>query len=153
MKYIPLSQGKRAIVDDDDFEYLSQWKWHFASGYAVSTTIKKGSTYMHQIVNCTPKGLETDHKNGDKLDNRKENLRTATKSQNVHNMGGRKNSTSRYKGVNWDKDRKKWLVRIANDKKQKNLGRYRSEEEAALAYNKVAIEYFGEFARLNEIYT
>ncbi len=105
MKKIPLTQGKFALVDDEDFEYLNQWKWKFLSGYAARKKGKK-TIYMHRLVNNTLDNKSTDHINMNKSDNRKENLRSSTSSQNKFNrdsMGG----SSKYKGVSWNKKREK----------------------------------------------
>lgn len=155
MKKIPLNSRSGpvgyALVDDEDYEYLSQWKWHLTGGYAVCTTIKCGVTYMHSIVNCTLKGMSTDHINRDKLDNRRQNLRTCNQSQNMANGPLQKNNTSLYRGVVWDKDRLKYRAQIQFEGKPRNLGRYASKREAALAYNAAANVLFGPFAVLNEV--
>ena len=112
VKKIKLSQGKFSIVDSRDYEHLSQWKWCFHhTGYAVRVEkIKKPCgkrtgqmIFLHREVSKTPKGLYTDHINGDKLDNRKENLRHATKKQSSRNTAPHKKSSSRYKGVVFNK--------------------------------------------------
>ena len=153
---IELTKGKFSTVDDDDFEYLSQWKWHCNSnGYASRSTYYKKdcgkrsvkTIHMHRVVNETKDSLQTDHINGDKLDNRKENLRSCTNSQNQMNRRNDKNESSKFKGVYRYKD--KWGARIKKDKKSKHLGFFKSEKEASVEYDKAAKEYFGEFARLN----
>lgn len=155
MKRISLSQGKFALVDDEDFEFLSQWKWSFHKGYAVRTVsrIKNGKlvskhAYMHREVNETPDGFITDHINGNKLDNRRANLRSCTSSQNA---GNRKVGfgVSKYKGVSWDNKNKKWKSTVKFLGKSIHLGFFLYEGEAAEAYNKAAVKYFGEFANLN----
>ena len=93
--------------------------------------------------------LQVDHINGNRLDNRKENLRLVTPQQNNMNRKPLKNSTSKYKGVFWDKNRNKWLVLIMIGDKSRYLGRYQDEREAALAYDKAAKKLFGEYAHLN----
>ena len=93
--------------------------------------------------------LQVDHINGNRLDNRKENLRLATPQQNQMNRKSHRNSTSKYKGVSWDKSRNKWRALIMIDNKYKHIGRYQDEREAALAYDKAARELFGEYAHLN----
>ena len=93
--------------------------------------------------------LQVDHINGNRLDNRKENLRLVTPQQNNMNRKPLKNSTSKYKGVFWDKNRNKWLVLIMIGDKSRYLGRYQDEREAALAYDKAAKKLFGEYAYLN----
>ena len=159
MKQIPLSKGKFALVDEDDFEFLNQWKWQcMANGYAVrghflgkiDGKYKSKIIYMHRFINKTPDGLETDHINNDRLDNRKANLRTVTRSQNGRNVSPKKTGSSKYKGVSWHPQRKKWVAWIKYKEKQTYLGIFKSEVDAALAYNFAAIEHFGEHAGLNK---
>jgi len=142
MKKIPLTKGKFAIVDDEDFEFLNQWKWHFSdAGYAHrSQYIRKGvGKYtskiirMHRIVNDTPEGLFTDHINQDKLDNRKSNLRVAGKSLNGLNRGKNKNNTSGHKGVYWDKWSDKWKAELKIRGKKLSLGRFLDIKDAVKA--------------------
>lgn len=153
-KEIPLSQGKYAVVDDGDFEWLTQWKWFFAKGYA-NRTGSKGRKYrgkdipMHRQILDAPDGLQVDHINGDTLDNRRRNLRLVTSAQNHWNQAPVRGITSKYKGVSWDKPRHKWTAHITCHYEQKNIGRFCSEEEAARAYDQEARRLFGEFARTN----
>jgi hypothetical protein len=152
MKNIQLTQGKVAIVDDADFEWLSQWPWFFSTGYAIRREGKlfgRKNIMMHRLIMNTPEGMDTDHINGDKLDNRRENLRVCTRSQNMQNTTRRSDNTSGYKGVDWDKENGKWRAEIKVDSRRINLGRYDSAEEAALAYDRAAREYHGEFANTN----
>ncbi|KKN77561.1 hypothetical protein LCGC14_0358360 [marine sediment metagenome] len=163
MKRIKLTQGKFAIVDDADYEWLSQWKWYAVklSGifYAVrgswgywGVSPKKKSVrqiLMHREVMSAPKNQQIDHRNNDALDNRRENLRIATPSQNAQNRRPRKNTTSRHKGVSWYKKYEKWCAFITIDHKNKNLGYFDDEDDAGRAYDKKALEAFGEFANLN----
>lgn len=161
-KTIILSKRYEAIVDDEDYEYLNQFKWHarVVSGtqYAKrSVRFPKNTTInMHrQIMNC-PKNKMIDHINGDGLDNRKINLRVCTRSQNLMNSKKPKDAkTSKYKGVclskQTDNHEKCWRAEIRLNKKSIYLGAFYSETDAAKAYNKAAIKYFGEFAQLNEI--
>lgn len=105
---------------------------------------------MHvQIMNFP--NLSVDHINGNTLDNRKENLRIVTHSQNTKNRTKSKNKTSKFKGVNFCKRSKKWRVRIKVEYKSINLGYYTNEIEAAIAYNKAAKKYFGKYAKPNVI--
>lgn len=108
---------------------------------------------MHRIINKTPKGFSTDHINGNRLDNRKVNLRTCTHTENMRNRNVRPKSskTSIYKGVYKLKNAKKWTASIHINKKEKYLGVYVNEDDAAIAYNKAAEKYFGEFASYNII--
>jgi hypothetical protein len=155
MRQIPLSQGKFTIVDDEDFEYLNQWKWYYREsvrgsnlGYAIRSTDKKR---MHRIINKTPKGMYTDHINRNKLDNRKENLRTCTYSQNNCNKEIRSDNTSGFKGVIWLKRRSRWIVRLCKSGKCINGGSFKDKNEAAKRYNSLAIALFGKFAKLNQV--
>ena len=97
----------------------------------------------------TPKGMATDHINGDGLDNRKQNLRICTHAENLRNRRLGKNNTSGYKGVSWHKLHKLWYAHISHNKKLMSLGYFKDKEEAAKAYDRKAIELFGEFAKLN----
>ena len=106
---------------------------------------------MHRIVNNTPDGFDTDHRDGDKLNNRRYNLRIATRSQNSMNQKIRKNTSSEYKGVYYKKRDKCWEAQIGINNCPKYLGNYSSEIEAAKIYNKAALKYHGEFARLNNL--
>ena len=160
IKKIPLTQGKFATVDAEDYEYISQWKWYYSStGYAARSIHlgmfnckqKQKIIYMHRIINTTPEGMDTDHIDMDKLNNQKKNLRGCSRSQNNMNMKGNKNTSSKYRGVYWVKERKKWSVNICKDKYRRYIGSFTSEEKAGEAYNKAALEHFGEFAKLNII--
>ena len=157
MKDIELTQGKVALVDDEDYEYLKQSKWYAHNQrdgecYAMGG---RGKIYMHRLIMGTPKGMYTDHINGNGLDNRKENLRVCTNAQNLMNRPKSKINTTGYKGVTISKyrDRINTYIRaqININGKNKFLGFHKTPELAAKAYNKAAIKYHGEFAQLNEI--
>ena len=156
-KTISLTRGFVTIVDDADYDYLMQWKWFCDyAGYAKRNMPeikgeKKGCFYMHRIIMCAPIGLEVDHINWNKLDNRRENLRLCYHAQNGMNKAGLMNASSKYKGVCWCQQTKKWKATIQVNKKQIWLGRFDSEIDAALTYNVAAEKYQGEFAHLNEI--
>lgn len=152
---IPLTQGKSAIVDADDYEYLSQFNWHYTkTGYAARKIKKNGaftSLKMHRdIMNPSP-DRHLDHINREKLDNRKSNLRFCTDAENNLNKAPRKGCASKYKGVWWSKERKKWVAEIKRGEKRIRLGRFICEKAAALAYNKAASDLHGEYAYLNEV--
>lgn len=156
MKQIPLTQGQYAIVDDEDYEWLNQWKWcavrDHRTFYAMRTdrtSGRKTNIRMHRQILNVPKGKITDHKNRKGYDNRKHNLRICTYSQSAFNRRSNKNSRSKYKGIHWRKDRKKWSTQIIYNSKTINLGHFISEIEAAKAYDHKAKELFGEFANLN----
>lgn len=145
MKYIRLSQTKRAIVDDEDFVWLNQWKWHYSSGYArrhKPRTEGTGYYYLHQVINKTPTGLDTDHINRNALDNRRKNLRSVSRSTNMLNVGKRKFSkfvpTSTLVGVRWIARLGKWQAKITVNYKPIHLGLFKTEKQAALAYKKYA---------------
>ncbi len=146
-KLIPLSQGKFAKVDNEDFDRLKEINWCLSAGRYVTNLVLG---YIHRFIMNAPPHLEVDHENGDGLDNRKSNLRLATKQQNQMNQRVQKiKKSSKYKGVSWDKSKSKWVSAIKKNYKRINLGRFLNEEEAAKAYDKKAIELFGEFAYLN----
>lgn len=164
MKYINLTKGKRAIVDDDDFSKVYLYKYHYDTwGYAVrsewSAIDKRNKkVFLHRDILEPPSGLQIDHINGNKLDNRKENLRICTASENVrHRPIGVKN-TSGYKGVIFSgKLNKKnpWVASInigtGKNRKHHHLGYFSTKEDAALAYNIHAKKFFGEYAYLNNV--
>lgn len=154
MKQIPLTQGKFAIVDDDMFDYLSQWKWQCVSvGYAQRRTGsilgKRTWIYMHRQIMNAPKTLEVDHINGNKLDNRRENLRLCTRAQNRRNNNMQMNNVSGFKGVSWAKRDQKWRAKIRVDGRTIHIGNFEDPKEAARAYDAKARELHGEFARTN----
>lgn len=156
MKKIKLTQGKFAIVDDADFEWLNQWKWCFNKGYAVRTIylekinrkwkIKKIS--MHRLIINTPDSMETDHIDNNKLNNQRQNLRIATSSQNKFNMPKSPNNTSGYKGVNWSKDHKKWRVAMQINKEFIHVGYFLNKNDAYKAYLKATKIYQRNFSFL-----
>ena len=155
MKQIPLTQGKFAIVDDEDYEYLMQWKWcvvrHKKGRWYASTHINNKTIYMHRWLIQNKPGKFTDHRNGNGLDNRRVNLRSCSPSQNGHNSKCRAGGTSKFKGVSWDRRYSKWRASIGIKYKLYNLGRFVNEKDAAMAYNEKATKVFGEFAYLNII--
>jgi len=150
MKHIKLTQGKFAIVDNTNFEWLNQWKWCAQKGISTWYAIrrdKKGKTIrMHRIILNTPEGMDTDHINSNGLDNRICNLRICSRSQHHRN---RKPKKGKYKGVNMGGRANKWQARITIKGKRMSLGYYKKKEDAARAYNIAAIKYFGNYARTN----
>ena len=163
MALIDLTGGGFAVVDDEDFEYLSQWKW-FRARYAIRGTKtkingkwKNKTHFMHREI-MELHGFKygdkmvTDHINGDTFDNRKENLRIVTNRQNAFNQKKNGiNKTSIYKGVRKVRNRPGWEANIWTNGKNKYIGYFQTEIEAALAYNSVANSLFEEYARLNEV--
>ena len=120
------------------------------SGYVMIQLNKETKLMLHRAILGEVEYF-VDHINGNKLDNRKCNLRQATKNQNEHNTPMRATNTSGYKGVSWAKQNKKWQAQITVNSKHKHLGFHTTKEAAARAYNRAALEYHGEFAYLNEI--
>lgn len=154
MREIPLTKGKVAIIDDEDYPKVSEYKWCYSTGYAVSRRIEGGQKVillMHRLIMDAPKELVTDHINHDRLDNRRANLRLCTRHQNNCNMPMRSNNKSGYKGVYWRAARNKWQANVRYEGKEYYLGLFENLNEAALAYNAKATELFGEFAHLNVI--
>lgn len=155
-KKIRLTKGKCALVDNEDFGYLNQWKWHLhTEGYACRSTTstiigKRKRIYMHSLINQTPIGTGTDHINGNALDNRKSNLRTANQSQNSMNRKTAYGS-SQFKGVCLNKANGRWMAYIGYKRKLKSLGYFDCELAAAKRYNIEAKTLFGEYARLNNV--
>ena len=144
-------KGKFALVDKDDFESLNQWRWHLSTQGYVKRSKNLGNGkwkwyFMHSCILKVPNGFENDHKNRNKLDNRKANLRICTKTQNIANRVAR--SKSGYKGVK-KCSKNSWRAMIQRDNKMVYLGSYKSPEEAALAYDMAAATLHGEFACLN----
>ena len=160
MKHIQLTQGKFALVDNVDFEYLNQWKWYahkrrktwYAGRNVRSCSVQ---IQMHQLILKRMGYIRhklTDHKNGNGLDNRRHNLRPATFAQNNHNRQLAANNTSGYKGVYWFKRTTKWVARIMVHGKYFYLGAFQYKIDAAKAYNKAAKKFFGKFAKVNKIW-
>ena len=150
MKNIQLTKGFVAIVDDEDYEFLSQWKWcYHANGYAIRN-YKGRSIQMHRVVNHTPAGFQTDHINMDKLDNRKCNLRSVTRGENNQNRPAARNSTSKYKGVHFSNRDGVWIGQFKPvGEKCIRLGTFNSELAAAMAYDAMAKSLGAKTARLN----
>lgn len=160
-KRIPLTQGKFAIVDDEDFEYLNQFNWCANkignTYYAVRVLYlgggrknqKRKKIFMHRQILNAQDGEEVDHRNHCTLDNRKQNIRFCTHSQNNQNRNPYKNTSSKFKGVSWNKRDKKWEVQIMLNGKTIHLGLFFDEIEAANAYDDKARELFSEFAKTN----
>jgi hypothetical protein len=160
MKQIPLTQGKFAIIDDDDFEKVNQYKWYAKSrrnkhsdSFVAARNVRKDKKQITQLMHnlILPigiDGLEIDHISNDPLDNRKVNLRLITHIQNMRNQKSFYGA-SKYKGVTTGKSTSKFIAQIKCNYKQIYIGRFDSEIDAALAYDRKARELFGEFANTN----
>jgi hypothetical protein len=147
MKELPISKGYVALVDDEDFERLSQFRWFVTKRHG---TIYASTTIMlHKMVlrSFSSEPL-IDHKNHNGLDCQKENLRTASHSLNGANRRKTK-GTSRFKGVSWDKRKQLWRAQIGKNYKTTFLGWFKNETDAAKAYDTAAVAFFGEFALIN----
>lgn len=159
MRTIPLTQGKHAIVDADDYDRLvamGSWYLH-NTGYATRNERehpngKQHLIYMHRIIVDCPTGSVVDHWDSDPLNNQKANLRICTQRENLRNQHqAQANSRSGIKGVYWVAQRGKWRTQIQIDGKLSHLGYFKNPLEAAAAYDKAALELFGEFANLNNL--
>lgn len=162
MKEIKLTQGQVALVDDEDYDMLMQYKWcahkqGCGDFYAVRTIKLDGKNYtirMHRFLMGLTKGekLVVHHKNHNTLDNRKINLINCTHKENLRHQKPQKRITSSiFKGVTWDKTKNKWMSKLQHNGFCRFLGYFTDEKEAAKAYNEAALKHFGEFALLNEI--
>lgn len=158
---IKLPKGHKAIVDDDDFEYLNQFKWcNNGNGYVThrfdNGTGRLVKTGMHKIVLERKLGRkllpteETDHIDNNPLNNTRANLRASTHQENTRNRSKTNSpASSRFKGVSKSKNAKKWSAQIKIDQKLIYLGSFNTEDAAARAYDAAARAHFGEFAKLN----
>jgi hypothetical protein len=159
---IPLTRGQQAIIDEEDLPLVGGHNWHAVQNqagdfYAVRTeNMPDGSrrrVAMHRLIAGAVEGEEVDHWDLNTLNNIRTNLRRCTKTQNHRNRPLRRDSTSGYKGVTFNPKRvaNPWQTYIGTKETRKSLGSYNTAEEAAEAYNRAAIDYYGEFARLNVI--
>ncbi len=154
IRYIPLTQGAFAIVDAADYAELARYNWcaigNKRDGFYAGRGLPGGATLlMHRAIMDPPKGMFVDHIDGNRGNNRRANLRICTPEQNNRNARPIRNSSSRFKGVHWDKKSRKWVAMIRSGGKQIFLGAFDDEIEAAKAYDRKARELFGEFAYLN----
>lgn len=142
-----MTNGGVTMVDAEDYDYYNQWKWQNILGYAVRCVYVANEKLpngkhrsinkriaLHREINNTPEGFDTDHINGNKLDNRRSNLRTASRSQNCHNAGKKNNGSKTLAGVQWRKDRNVWRSYICIQGKDIYLGAFDNEEDAHNIY-------------------
>ena len=154
---VRVGKNSFAVVDQHDHARISVLRWTLKtqpSGDKCARLSTGPTIYMHHLVIGIPTdGLVVDHINGDGLDNRRVNLRFCTKAENCRNQVKRRKikTSSRFKGVTWDKNRGKWLASITLNRKRHNLGRFTTEREAATAYNSAATRLFAKFAKLNAL--
>jgi hypothetical protein len=152
-KSIPLSQGKSALVDDEDYDRLNAYEWFLSgTGYAVGFVPRDDKfrlEYLHRFITQAAEGQLVDHINGDSLDNRQTNLRFATPRQNVQNKRLSSLSLTGLKGVGYHRDRRKYHARIQLQGICFHLGFFDDAKTAALAYDEAARLLFGEFAACN----
>lgn len=155
IRQIPLTQGKVAVVDASDYDFLMQWNWYAQfdkkkQRWTARTSQKESNKklLMHRVILSAPKGVMVDHRDGDSLNNRRStNLRLVTNQQNTCNRGPQRNNKSGYKGVSWVPRARKWMGRIRINNRVIHLGYFADKLEAAKAYAEAAKKYHGDFAR------
>jgi hypothetical protein len=141
------------LIDLESLKIVQQYKWKSKKNPVGQTYFSYSNLYLHRLIMNCPKGMVVDHINGDTLDNRKSNLRICSKLENQYNQKKHKgNRHSKYKGVTFRKElkTKPWEAFIYNNYKSTRIGYFKTEREAAEAYNKAALEVYGSFAKLNE---
>lgn len=152
MKKILLTQNQFALVDDEEYQRLSEYKWCYQKpGYATRRDGRK-ALLMHRAILNTPKDKFTDHRDGNGLNNQKHNLRICTPKQNARNRIKSENKTSKFKGVSKVIRNAKyqyWEARVWHKDQQIHIGFFKSEHHAALAYDLWANDMYGEFAKTN----
>lgn len=152
--YVPLTQGYEAIIDTADVSLVKEYKWYAAkrthSVYAARNDysgVKYRNVLLHRTIMGEPDGLQIDHYDSDGLNNKRENLRVATRSQNAHNMRKLTTNSSGFKGVYLEKSRSLWVASIKLNNEKIFLGRFTTPEEAHAAYCLASEKYHGEFGR------
>ncbi len=161
MKVIKLTQNKQALIDDKDYAKVKGFYWYasreknklwYAKGY-IRGSKPYAAVRMHRLLLglTSADRRQVDHRNSNGLDNRRKNLRIVSNAQNSMNRRKQAGCLSDYKGVSYDKRKGRWRTMIMKDQRAFNLGFFKSETEAALAYNRKAKELFGKYARLNVI--
>ena len=153
---IPLTQNQVALIDDEDFELVSQYKWYalwsrgvnsfYAASKVYTQNGKQSTLLMHRLIMHAQRGQQVDHINHLTLDNRRYQLRLCSSPQNQHNSGKKVNNTSGYKGVFWDASKSKWIAMIRVHPMRIHLGRYSNPEDAYAAYCAASLQHHGQFA-------
>lgn len=148
---IPLTRGFSVLISREDYARVSQFKWHYTGGYARRTAKETGKHHwLHRfILNLSDNDPRVDHRNGNGLDCRRSNLRTATPTQNQGNKRLNKNNTTGFKGVCFDAFNEKFMASICINGKSKTIGRFDTAQSAADAYDAYAQQHFGEYALTN----
>ncbi len=153
MKLIRLTQDRFTEVDDDDFGWISQYRWHYADGYAVRTSSavlgKRAKIYMHREILQLFGDMEVDHVDSDGLNNQRKNLRICSAAENQYHRRKQINNTSGYKGVSWHRLRCRWQAQIKANGKKVHLGYFNVIRDAAFAYDDAARMYYGKFSNCN----
>ena len=143
---ITLNSGRCVLVDEADYWHIAHLTWCESNGYAA-TVIGGTNITMHRMLMLPDPGLEIDHVNGVKLDNRRGNLRACTREQNASNTRMCRRNATGYKGVYLHRQSGLWQARLMRNRKQASLGLFRDPVDAALAYDLAVIQSDGEFAR------
>lgn len=146
---IILTNGMVAYVDAADYEELNRYTWQLASGGYAARSEKRRLIFMHRQIMNPPEGMFVDHIRGNRLDNTRAHLRICTRSENARNQTKHADTTSRYIGVSYWRNRKKWAAVIRLKGRKKFLGYFDDELDAARAYDYAAVVYLDDFARLN----
>lgn len=145
------TKGEQFYFDLEDYDDLSKHTWSFSNHGYLRARINNKSILLHKFIIKQNNRLCIDHANGNKYDNRKNNLRLCSHAENLRNQKKQENKTSIYKGVCWNKAKNKWKSYIGFNSKLINIGYFDSEIDAAKSYNLAAVKYHGEFARINEV--
>jgi len=155
MKKIPLTKGKYAVVDNEDYAWVKsvgKWSCHIGSSTSYARREEKGVlVIMHRLIVGAPQGLVVDHIDGNGLNNRRENLGICTNAQNLMNRKNQRNNRSGFKGVSWHKAQGKFRAFIYLKGRHISLGSFSKAKEAAQAYNQASLKYHGKFGRLNKL--